>query len=105
MRPAEVVLFRGIVNTDEFDRGEQPDMAQVVRSHWPVSVVKRKEDLESYILTNLVENYAHLNVAESPREENSEGTDYGFKTSSGTQVLANGESSGSSRSAGAELRQ
>ncbi len=40
-------------------------MVQTVRSHWPVSVVRKKEDLESHILTNLVENYAHLNIEET----------------------------------------
>lgn len=36
-------------------------MVQAVRSHWPVSIV-RKEDIDSYTLTNLVERYANLNV-------------------------------------------
>lgn len=61
MRPDEVALFRGTMNIDD-DNKERPDMVQTVRSHWPVSVVKKKSDLESYILANLVENYAHLNT-------------------------------------------
>lgn len=68
MRPSEVSLFRGIMNVDEDEAAEKPDMAQPVRSHWPVSVVKKKGDMDSYILKNLVENYAHLNIDETPEE-------------------------------------
>lgn len=50
------------MNLNEDELGDSPDMAQAVRSHWPVSVVKKKEDVESYILSHLVENYAHLNT-------------------------------------------
>lgn len=60
MRPVEISLFKGIMNVDEVD--ESPDMEQQIRSHWPVTVVKKKEELDSYVLANLVENYAHLNV-------------------------------------------
>lgn len=64
MRPPEIALFRGIMNIEKDWTDEQPDMAQAVRSHWPVSVVKKKEELDSHILGNLVENYAHLNIEE-----------------------------------------
>ncbi|KAJ4290983.1 hypothetical protein N0V90_010179 [Kalmusia sp. IMI 367209] len=47
---------------------EAPDMARAVRSHWPVGVMNKKDNLDSYILTNLVENYAHLNVEEESAE-------------------------------------
>lgn len=69
MLPPEVALFRGIINIEGDQADEKPDMAQAVRSHWPVSVVKKKDDLNSYILTNLVENYAHLNIAEEGAKE------------------------------------
>ena len=69
MRPSEVALFKGIMNMDEAEEVEKPDMAQTVRSHWPVRVVKKKEDLDSHILTKLVENYAHLNIDDPPKEE------------------------------------
>ena len=69
MRPSEVALFKGIMNIDEAKEVEKPDMAQTVRSHWPVRVVKKKEDLDSHILTKLVENYAHLNIDDPPKEE------------------------------------
>lgn len=62
MRPAEVALFRGIANIDADVFNGQAFMAQAVRSHWPVNVVKRKEDVEKHVLKNLVDSYAHLNM-------------------------------------------
>ena len=62
MSPPELTLLRGIMTLNEDKEIERKDMAQAVRSHWPVSVVKKKEDLDSHILTNLVENYAHMNI-------------------------------------------
>ncbi|KAL8822314.1 MAG: hypothetical protein Q9191_006949 [Dirinaria sp. TL-2023a] len=62
MRPAEVALLRGSMDLRKDEEDERRDMAQPVRSHWPVNVVKKKEDSESQILTNLVESYAHLNI-------------------------------------------
>ncbi|XWW92809.1 hypothetical protein V2A60_000736 [Cordyceps javanica] len=70
MRRAELVLLRRVLSLDDggagdgqsSEREEPQEMLQVVRSHWPVSVVKRKEDLESKVLGKLVESYAHLNV-------------------------------------------
>ena len=64
MRPVELSLFNSIANVDEGELGELPDMAQAVRSNWPITVVKDKKDVDSYILANLVNNYAHLNVEE-----------------------------------------
>jgi len=71
MRPPEVALFRGILDMDGDQVVDKPDMAQTVRSSWPVSVVKKKDDVDAYILTNLVENYAHLNVENERPEESS----------------------------------
>lgn len=68
-RPVEVALFRTIMNVDEAAAIDNPVMTQTIRSSWPVSVVKKKEDLDSYILTNLVENYGHLNVSEDSKEK------------------------------------
>lgn len=61
MRPADVALFRrvGTIHANVL-RGEM-DMAVAVRSRWPVSIVKNKEN-EKKIIKNLVESYAHLNV-------------------------------------------
>ena len=67
MRPAEVALMRGIMNIDEVEADGKRDMVQAVRSHWPVSVVRKKEDLNSHILKTLVESYAHLKVEEAPK--------------------------------------
>lgn len=65
MRPVEVSLFKGTMNMDGVELDESLDMAQTVRSHWPIAVVKNKKDVDNYVLANLVENYASLNVDES----------------------------------------
>lgn len=65
MRPSEVALLKDTMSLDEREWDERRDMVQAVRSQWPVSVVKKKEDLDSHILTNLVENYGHLNVEDT----------------------------------------
>lgn len=62
MRPRELALLKDTMRIDDREWDEKREMAQAVRSHWPVSVVKKKEDLDSHLLKNLVENYAHLNV-------------------------------------------
>ncbi|KAJ3537587.1 hypothetical protein NM208_g6252 [Fusarium decemcellulare] len=61
MRPQEYTLLRSTMSLDEYEADKERDM-QVVRSHWPVSVVKKPKDVDSHILANLVESYAHLNV-------------------------------------------
>jgi hypothetical protein len=71
MRPREVALLKDTMNLDDSEWEDKREMVQAVRSHWPVNVVKKKEDLDSHILTNLVESYAHLNVedgSESPQD-------------------------------------
>ncbi|PTB68119.1 N-terminal fungal transcription regulatory domain-containing protein [Trichoderma citrinoviride] len=65
MRPPEVALLRETMNLDDKEWDEKRDMVQAVRSSWPVSVVKKKETVDSQILTNLVENYGHLNVEDT----------------------------------------
>ncbi|KAK1247711.1 hypothetical protein MKX07_000599 [Trichoderma sp. CBMAI-0711] len=65
MRPSEVALLKDTMSLDEREWDERRDMVQAVRSQWPVSVVKKKEDLDSHLLTNLVENYGHLNVEDT----------------------------------------
>jgi hypothetical protein len=69
MRPPEVALFKGIMNMEGHDTSDRPNMEQAVRSHWPVSIIKEKGSLDSYILTNLVESYAHLNTEGSSNEK------------------------------------
>ncbi|KAL7793630.1 hypothetical protein V8C37DRAFT_378517 [Trichoderma ceciliae] len=71
MRAREVALLRDTMNLDESEWDEKRTMAQAVRSHWPVSVVKKKEDLDSHILTNLVKSYAHLNIEEKADDSQS----------------------------------
>lgn len=66
MRPQEAALLRGIMTLEEESVHETHDMTQPVRSHWPVTIVKKAEDLNSHLLTNLVENYAHLNINDRP---------------------------------------
>ncbi|RFU76539.1 n-terminal fungal transcription regulatory domain-containing [Trichoderma arundinaceum] len=62
LRSTLILIAKGLLDENEED--ERRDMAQAVRSHWPVSVVKKKEDMKSHILANLVDTYAHLNVEE-----------------------------------------
>ncbi|KAH8897378.1 hypothetical protein GQ53DRAFT_638658 [Thozetella sp. PMI_491] len=64
MRPQEASLLKNMVNLEEKESEEKLTAMQVVRSQWPVIVVRKKEELGSHILTNLVENYAHLNLQE-----------------------------------------
>ena len=64
MRPSEVALLKDTTNLDDIEPDDRSNMIQAVRSHWPVSVVKNREDLDSHLLTNLVRKYAHLNVNE-----------------------------------------
>lgn len=61
MRPADVALFRSAGNIDANVLDEKPDMAVAVRSHWPVSVVK-KEEKDRILLKNLIDSCAQLNV-------------------------------------------
>ncbi|KAJ3473207.1 hypothetical protein NLG97_g10449 [Lecanicillium saksenae] len=68
MRRREQLLLRGALNMDMDQVDEPQEMAQAVRSHWPVSVVKRKEDLQAKVLGRLVESYAHLGVGEEEDE-------------------------------------
>lgn len=63
MRPQEASLLQTTLPFDEGEAERRSAMAQAVRSHWPVAVVKKKEDLDEHVLGRLVENYAHLNVA------------------------------------------
>ena len=62
MYPRELAILKDTMKVDDEEIGEKQDMEQAVRSQWPVSVVKRKEDLDSHILKNLVDDYARLNV-------------------------------------------
>ncbi|KAK8070395.1 hypothetical protein PG997_010598 [Apiospora hydei] len=62
MRLQEAALLKTSLHFDEGEEERKAGMVQTVRSHWPVSVVKKKEDLDHHILGNLVEEYAHLNV-------------------------------------------
>ena len=71
MRPTELALFKRIINVDGDQVDETPNMVQAVRSHWPVSIAKKKDDQESQILTNLVDNYAHLNSEEEDLQQGS----------------------------------
>ncbi|RFU81944.1 c6 transcription factor [Trichoderma arundinaceum] len=66
MRPPEVSLLRDTMSINEKEWDDRRDMVQAVRSHWPVSVIKKKEDVDFHNLTNLVENYAHLNIEDTP---------------------------------------
>lgn len=62
MRPQEALLVGDNLEVDEERTKGRDELAQTIKSHWPVSVVKKAEDLDAQILTNLVENYANLQV-------------------------------------------
>ena len=62
--PADLSLLAGSLTSAEELVDDPGEMAQAVRSHWPVSIVKRKEDMDSHDLGNLVNEYAHLNTRE-----------------------------------------
>jgi hypothetical protein len=65
MNAPEVSLFKSLMSRDDLEQLEtetQKAMVQEVRSHWPVSVVKRKEDMDSHILGNLVEGYFSMDL-------------------------------------------
>ena len=64
MRVQEANLLKNTIKFDEDEADHKQAMVQAVRSHWPVSVVRKKKDLDSHGLKNLVQKYAHLNVDE-----------------------------------------
>jgi hypothetical protein len=68
MRPQEVALLRDTIKLEDDDDGRR-EMVQAVRSHWPVSVVRKKEHMDSHILANLVDDYAHLNIEEGSGQD------------------------------------
>ncbi|KAH7174944.1 uncharacterized protein B0J16DRAFT_364916 [Fusarium flagelliforme] len=61
MRPQELKLVKEALELEE-ENADQLVLKQAVRSHWPVSVVKRREDLAAHLLTNLV---GELNINEA----------------------------------------
>ncbi|KAF5636194.1 nitrogen assimilation transcription factor nit-4 [Fusarium sp. NRRL 52700] len=66
MRPQEIGLLKYSMALDRYEADPESDMAVAVRSLWPVSIVKKHENMESHILTNLVENFGRVNVEEIP---------------------------------------
>ncbi|KAM0425507.1 hypothetical protein ACHAPT_009296 [Fusarium lateritium] len=72
MRPQELSLLRSTMSLEEQEAVDEQDMMQPVRSHWPVSVVKKQEDVDAHILKHLVESYATLNVEEGHQGEASQ---------------------------------
>ncbi|RTE81585.1 hypothetical protein BHE90_003910 [Fusarium euwallaceae] len=64
MRPQELALLKGTMSLEEQEAVNELDVMQPVKSHWPVSVVKKQEDVDAHILKNLVKSYASLNVEE-----------------------------------------
>ncbi|VZI05496.1 unnamed protein product [Fusarium fujikuroi] len=66
MRPQEIGLLKSSMALDRYEAYPEPELSVPVRSHWPVSVIKKHEDRESHILTNLVESFGRVNVEEIP---------------------------------------
>ena len=73
MRPQEVRLLKESVDLDEDETDDRRALMQAVRSHWPVSVVTKKEDLDAHILKNLVENFATFDVDNIPTSQEMQG--------------------------------
>lgn len=72
MRPQELALLKESTDLEEDDPDEEKHaLKQAVRSHWPVSVVKKKEDMDSYILGNLVNIYAQMSTQDRTSRERS----------------------------------
>ena len=59
-------MLRDTVVLDDDETDGKQALMQEVPSHWPVSVIRKKGDLDSHLLANLVEVYAHLNVEGTP---------------------------------------
>jgi hypothetical protein len=65
MRPEEVALTKeALMLNDGVDDDETKFLKQAIRSYWPVSIVKRKEDLNAHMLANLV---SALEIKEQPQ--------------------------------------
>ncbi|KAG5982343.1 hypothetical protein E4U55_002034 [Claviceps digitariae] len=62
MRDSEVALLKEAVQMDDDEIDAQCDLVQAVRSHLPVSLTKKKENMDAHILKNLVENYVRLAI-------------------------------------------
>ncbi|KXJ86060.1 putative C6 transcription factor [Microdochium bolleyi] len=67
MHPAEAALLKNAMALDEQDGAadaaqQKRAMAQPVRSHWPVRVVRDRQGLDEQVLKKLVDSYAHLNI-------------------------------------------
>ena len=64
MRPQEIELLKSSMALEAGDIDQEQKLAVAVRSQWPVSVVKRKEDMKSQVLTNLIECFGDMSVEE-----------------------------------------
>lgn len=56
MRREESILTKETLELKDEESEGILSLKHAVRSHWPVSIVKRKEDLDAHILANLVED-------------------------------------------------
>lgn len=62
LRPQELALLEHTVQKDKDRNKGRQELMQAVKSHWPVSVVKKAEDVDAYALQNLLESYTQLNL-------------------------------------------
>lgn len=62
MRPQEIGLLKRSMALELGDIDQEPELAVAVRSQWPVSVVKKHEDIKSHVLTNLIEDFGDMYV-------------------------------------------
>ena len=69
MRSSELALLKGMMSLNEDESSHQKHMMQVIRSKWPVTIVKKSEDLGSSVLNKLLETYAMVSADEDPLDE------------------------------------
>ncbi|KAG5956742.1 hypothetical protein E4U58_006433 [Claviceps cyperi] len=62
MRESELALLKKVVHVDDDEIDAECDLVQAERSHLPVTVTKKKENVDAHILKNLVENYEGLDI-------------------------------------------
>ena len=46
MRPQEAALLREAIDIEEDETDGQQAMMQAARSHWPVSIIRKSEDMD-----------------------------------------------------------
>jgi hypothetical protein len=77
MGKEEIKLLKFAVDLDDGEPEAKKALVQSIRSQWPISVAKRKEEVDEHKLKNLVERIVLLDVDDDPT---SIASSQGFKT-------------------------